>query len=290
MIDAKIILDSLNPFTGNRITTFQLIYPRFIHSEMMTHRVFSRSSASSRAIPVKKMISSIESNTAMPFHWGKNQKGMSAQEENNAPLCIPIFSEEMGSFEVSMTREEAWLHARDLMIQVANAYDRAGYHKQIVNRLLEPFTLMKVCLTSTYFQNFFDLRTDINTAQPEIVKLASLMKDAMDTSIPIVQYHHIPWILDSEKDLPIDDKMKISAARSARVSYETFDTEKKSDIESDLKLCQRLLDELHLSPFEHQATAINYIEIRKDLASNFEPSWLQYRKEIENEKRIRTHK
>lgn len=287
MIEAKIILDSKNPYSGVRLTTFELIYPRFIHAEVLTHRLFSRSSASSRAIPVKKMIASIDAEPAMPIHWGKNQKGMSAFQENDEKLCIPVFSQELGKFDVTMTPQEAWLHAKDLMIEVASAYERAGYHKQIVNRLLEPFAHMKVCLTSSYFDNFFDLRTNIETAQPEIVELARKMLEAMNSSNPVERVIHKPWLSEEEERfLSHNDSIMVSIARSARVSYETFETGKKSDVESDKRLYHRLFEELHLSPFEHVATALEHSWEKN---SNFHESWLQERKIVEKLKNVNTY-
>ena len=81
-MEVKVIADSISE-SGKRITTFQLKYPRFIHSEVMTHRVFSRNASSSRAIPVKKMIEQVRNNPAMPIHWGANQSGMQAKNELN---------------------------------------------------------------------------------------------------------------------------------------------------------------------------------------------------------------
>ena len=80
MINAKIVADSMSP-EGVRLTTLQLRYPRFILAEFNTHRVFSRNSSSSRAIPVKKMLEQVQTDPAMPVWWGKNQPGMQAREE-----------------------------------------------------------------------------------------------------------------------------------------------------------------------------------------------------------------
>ena len=79
-ISATVIGDSVTKY-GERIITFELEYPRFIHAEFMAHRLFSRNAASSRAIPVERAMELIKENTAMPSHWGKNQPGMSAKEE-----------------------------------------------------------------------------------------------------------------------------------------------------------------------------------------------------------------
>ena len=83
-ITAKVICDSICKHSKIRITTLELEYPRFIHSEFMTHRMFSRNASSSRAIPVARQIEMIKEDPAMPIHWGKNQPGMQAKEENTA--------------------------------------------------------------------------------------------------------------------------------------------------------------------------------------------------------------
>ena len=102
-IKVRIEKDSLGP-SGVRLTTFVLEYPRFIHSELMTHRVFSRNASSSRAIPVSKIIDNIENDIAMPVHWGKNQKGMQAREEHSEPeLGKAIWKSAMASGYVGVT-------------------------------------------------------------------------------------------------------------------------------------------------------------------------------------------
>lgn len=133
-ISAKVICDSISP-DGIRITTMELEYPRIIHSELMTHRVFSRNSASSRAIPVSKVIELVESNPAMPVHWGKNQPGMQAKEELD-----PINKEAV---------RQLWLEAAKQAISIARVMNDLGAHKQVINRILEPFQHMKVVVTST---------------------------------------------------------------------------------------------------------------------------------------------
>ena len=65
MIKAKIIADSINS-KRCRLTSWVLEYPRFIHAEIMIHRVFSRNAASSRAIPTEKIIQNIIDDPAMP--------------------------------------------------------------------------------------------------------------------------------------------------------------------------------------------------------------------------------
>lgn len=245
-ITAKIIQDSIA--NNIRLTTFQLRYPRFIHGELMTHRVFSRNASSSRAIPVKKLISDIIEDTAMPIHWGKNQPGMQANEEHNDLIRIN---------DENLSREEAWLKARDSAVDIAVQFMNAGYHKQIVNRILEPFSHISVVCTATDYNNFFALRSH-KDAQPEIKYLSDKMKEALDHSIPNQLENgmwHLPYVLESENQLPLDTKRKISVARCARVSYlkhdgTTPDISKDTDLH-DLLVVSR---PLHASPAEHQAT------------------------------------
>ena len=237
-ITAKIIQDSIND-SNIRLTTFQLRYPRFIHGEFLTHRLFSRNASSSRAIPVKRLIGDIIEDTAMPIHWGKNQPGMQANEEHYD--LIDIDGE-------SFSREDSWLKARDAAIDIATKFMNAGYHKQIVNRILEPFSHISVVCTATEFNNFFALRSH-KDAQPEIKLLSDLMQEERNTSVPRFLENgewHLPYVLESEQDLSLDTKRKISVARCARVSY----------INKDIELHDMLAVAvpLHASPAEHQAT------------------------------------
>lgn len=192
MITAKIIADSAN--YGNRLTTFILEYPRFTHAEALTHRQFSRNSASSRAIKFEKFVEQIKSNPAMPVYWGTNQKGMQAGAElNNDEKCHldldcrvvspdnSVFSiDEIGKLDAA---KKVWLAARDQAISYAQSLHNLGLHKQIVNRILEPWFNIRVILSGTEFDNFFKLRAH-KDAQPEIQKLAYLMLAEYKKSIP----------------------------------------------------------------------------------------------------------
>jgi len=250
-ISAKIICDSISE-SGKRLTTLQLKYPRFIHSEFMTHRAISKNASSSRAIPVKKMIEEIQRDTAMPIYWGKNQPGMQAKEECNEPVIIDF--QDLG--EVPLKREDVWLEARDSAIEFAKAFAEAGYHKQIVNRLLEPFMHINVLCTATEFSNFFALRIH-EDAQPEIHELAKVMKETIDNSNPILVKMgewHLPYINENERKLELTSTLtKISVARCCRVSYLTNEM-KVSTVEEDVKLYDKLYNSGHMSPFEHIAT------------------------------------
>lgn len=280
-ISAKIIADSISE-AGKRITTLQLCYPRFIHAELMTHRVFSRNASSSRAIPVSKMIEQVRTNPAMPIHWGKNQAGMQAKEELDA--------------EHKAVVQDMWLTAARHAAELAHHMMEAGAHKQVVNRILEPFQWIHVVVTSTEWGNFFELRAH-EDAQPEIHHLAVMMREAMDASTPVLLHlgeWHLPYVSAEERmdnDLFIEDAKKISAARCCRVSYLKHDGH-ASTIEEDLALCDRLVGArpLHASPFEHQATPdvlVPDVQVgahwkQQHLHGNF-VGWIQHRKLIEGQ-------
>lgn len=307
-ISAKVIADSISE-VGKRPRTLELCYPRFIHSEVMTHRVFSRNASSSRAIPVAKMIEQVRNDPAMPIHWGKNQPGMQAKEELNAPVNVWEFIEEDGPVDgyyregqVAMSAQEAWRRAAAHAADIAKAMSDAGYHKQVVNRLLEPFQWMHVVLTATEFDNFFELRAH-EDAQPEIHELAIQMRAAMEASSPQLLRPgewHLPYVTEEElsdilwrassAEAGWDLARKISAARCCRVSYLKHDGH-PSTIEEDLALCDRLAGArpIHASPFEHQATPDVLVPGSRgqmarwrspELHGNF-VGWIQSRKLIE---------
>jgi thymidylate synthase ThyX len=295
---AKVIEHSVAD-NGVELITLQLRYQRFIHAEFMTHRVFSRNASSSRAIPVAKMLDQVRNDPAMPVHWGLNQPGMQAAEEGTAPVLLeeaiehdnpsdcPLFTFE----RTSMSVQDAWREAARRAAEVAEAMSAAGYHKQVVNRILEPFQYISVIVTATDWDNFFALR-DHADAQPEIRALAQAMNKAMAGSEPVQRRHadwetekgwHLPYVLPEERELyPSNPRLlaKISAARCARVSYLTHDGERPS-IEKDLALYERLVGStpLHASPVEHQAFAAAFKQFQ---SRNFR-GWLQFRHQVEAE-------
>jgi hypothetical protein len=59
----KILADSISP-DGVRLTTLEVVMPRIVLAEFNTHRMLSRNSASSRAIPIEKMIRMVIPNEA----------------------------------------------------------------------------------------------------------------------------------------------------------------------------------------------------------------------------------
>lgn len=301
-ITAKVIADSVGE-DSPRVTTFELRYPRFIHSEFMTHRVFSRNASSSRAIPVERQIGAILEDTAMPIHWGKNQPGMQADGETDSAVSVvrlgrypDVFPGTVSCRKASATAKDAWLDARDRAIEMAKAFHKAGYHKQIVNRLLEPFSHIKVVCTATNYSNFFALRRHPD-AQPEIKALADAMYDVMEASEPELLaegWWHMPYITKDElhstrilgEDL-LDPLIKVSVARCARVSYKTHDG-RPTTIEEDLTLYERLVGSvpLHASPAEHQAKVDKKSRggwRNPHLSGNFDPGWVQFRKTLPGE-------
>ena len=267
MITAKVIEDSTCTH-GVRIITLELQYPRFIHSEFMTHRVFSRNAMSSRAIPVEKMIEQVRSNPAAPIYWGANKPGMQAAEE----------------IRDTMEAKQQWSMAARQAADRAESMMAIGLHKQVANRILEPFQWMRTIVTATEWDNFFVLRAHPD-AQPEFQALAKAMKAAMDKSKPAdrgrpgyqdqASSWHLPYIKPGEREYYLPSLLpKLSAARCARVSYLTHDGEDPK-VDKDLELFNRLVgaNPIHASPVEHQAYPAHDACER---SGNF-VGWMQYR-------------
>lgn len=229
--------------------TFELVYPRYIHSEFMTHRVFSRNAGSSRAIPVKRMIEQVRNNPVIPPKVFMNQKGMVGETEADPDTTT--------AFHV------LWEEAAENACKTAEMMERLGIHKQHVNRILEPFQFIKVIVTATDWYNFFALRLAPD-AQPEMRELAGAIYDEMDryhnkdVGVLELDKEHIvvslPYITDEDiKEIGKEEYhllMKISAARCARVSYNNHDGS-KPDIKKDLELYEHLYSSRHMSPMEH---------------------------------------
>ncbi|WP_210250736.1 FAD-dependent thymidylate synthase [Bradyrhizobium hipponense] len=230
-----------------------------INDGVMYDRNLSRNASSSRAIPVSRLIEDILRDTAMPIHWGKNQRGMQADEEHRAPIFIEAIDEQnLKPCFLELSPEEAWILARDKAIKIAQAFDESGYHKQVVNRLLEPFAHISVLVSATEWDNFFELR-DHKDAQPEIQALAIALKNAFAESVPDQLRPgewHLPFVTEYEREwLDLPTQIKISVARCARTSYLTHEG-KQPLVHKDLQLYHDLVGArpLHASPAEHQAT------------------------------------
>lgn len=298
MTSAKVIADSVNP-SGNRLTTIECEYPRFIHGEVMTHRMFSRNAQSSRAVPVGSTISANKLHVK-PYVWGKNKAGMSSAE------VLTPFKKNLAALVWNTTAKicfgSSWL------------LSKIGLHKQWANRMTEWCSNIKVIITATEWENFLWLRLDEKAAQPEIFKLAQVILVAMNNSVPEsleVGQWHLPYVfisrgsdglvdayLDSDNNrITLEEAQKISASCCAQVSYRKLNDSK----EKALEIYERLFsgDKPHLSPVEHQGTPIDvsipYYEIEtvkgvthrdtsywKDYWSANYKGWIQLRQVLDN--------
>ena len=299
--DVKVLADSRSP-EGFRLTTVEATFPRFILAEFNTHRVFSRNSASSRAIPIAKQIRRVLEHPYVPIEFGSNQPGMQA----GPPL----------TGEAEQTAEQEWLRARDdavrrvlaLMTSPEEAatetdllacFERAdairqedgprenwlNVHKQVVNRLLEPFMWHTVIVTATDWDNFWNLRCHAD-AQPEIKRIAEMMRTEIEASVPAEldwDDWHLPLVRPEDRDevSSLEDLIKVSAGRCARVSYLTHTG--KRDLNADIGLHDRLLSSGHMSPMEHPARPLSRFELkRSEWSGNFR-GWYSHRKSIPDE-------
>lgn len=297
-IKATIVADSYSAVNGKRITTFELEYPRWIHGEILTHRLFSRNAMSSRAVPVEKMLEQVREDPAFPIHWGQNQPGMQAKEEVGGVDCY--------GNDLKWLLKARWHEAARMQASFAQEFSEHGLHKQVVNRILEPFQLMKTVLTATEFDNFFWLRRH-EDAQPEIKELAERMWEALednfDKQVTMFLSHgdwHTPYYgggywISGVSENSLEDALAISSSCCAQVSYRLLD----DSIEKARKVYQRLVEStpVHASPFEHQATPmIDYDKYKHTMtwprglthidrdgaywSGNFK-SWIQYRQLID---------
>jgi thymidylate synthase ThyX len=253
LITARILADSVSP-EGVRMTTFEIEYPRFILAELNTHRMLSKNSASSRAIPVKTMHQHMAENPAQPVHWGKNQPGMQAKEE--------LTTNDLADAKFMWQRAQ-----QDAMHWAQQMAERVGLHKQVANRITEPWMIMKTVISGTEWANFWWLRAHAD-AQPEIHELAVKMFAVYNASTPQLLQPgewHLPYVkshrlssgeliyLDAT-DTPITTEQArvISASCCAQVSYrKSDDSYAKAE-----KIFRQLIESqpCHASPVEHQAT------------------------------------
>lgn len=263
MFNAKIIADSKMEF-GHRCTSYLLTFPRYILAEFNTHRMFGRNSASSRAIPFDKMITSVQETPFIPMKWMIDHKGMQGTVYVDDPTAIEI-------------RNEQWLNARNAAVVCAKmlhgSLDELGINdtsdptyapitKQVCNRLLEPFMWHTVACTATEYQNFFALRAH-DAADIHMQEIARMMLEGYNQIKPANLAGgkwHLPFITDEDgldQNHLVKTAIAVSVARAARTSYTVVGAEAKlNSIESDRKLHDGLLAQGHMSPFEHPATAM----------------------------------
>lgn len=268
MFEVKVLCDSISAATKSRLTTVQMTYPRFVHSEHLRHRAFSFNVASSRAIPVEKILKAASSDPVIPIHFGAAQKGMQAFNEID---------------ETSKNKAiEILLRQRDNTIQMANELLELGLHKQVVNRYIEPFSWCTVICSGTdrAWRHFYSLRCH-EMAEPHIRHISEMTYAAMEESTPNMLQEgelHLP-LFGFDNDVEITDKtdkMKISAARCARVSYLTHSG--KRDVSEDIRLFETLASGRHWSPLEHPAICQS-----GGMGGNFGKGWTQFRKTFEGE-------
>lgn len=269
-ITAEVIEDSVSKYNGKRITTLQLEYPRYVHSEHLKHREQSISASSSRAIPSSKLIAHANKKIVTPVRWGKNQPGMQ-------PSMDSLTGEDLD------LAKELWINLAERCTEVAAELSRLGLHKQWANRCLEWFSTIKVVMTATEFDNFLGLR-DHYMAQEEMAHLTQAIKDAMNASTPRElgkDEFHLPYLpLDIRDAFSPLDLCKMSSACCARTSYMNHGGGRSSEDEN-LALFDKLKgvppDLPHATPFEHQATPdTRFLKIRP-LTGNFK-GWIQFRK------------
>lgn len=266
----KVLAASKCEKTGVMLWTLQLRYWRAIHAELMTHRVFSRGAGSSRAIPVKKILAQVWNDPAGPIHWGVNQSGMQARAE-----LVGWRRALAGSL---------WRTAGKVMCVFAWSMMKLGLHKQVTNRLLEPWQYINVIVSSTRWDNFFNLRCHAD-AQPEFQELANRISFVMSAHRMDYLYKvlkpgewHLPYITEDERRAyPIDTLVKLSTARNARVSYAPFDGD--STVEKEIARHDLLVSSVprHSGPAEHVAMCTGLDEE----FANFD-GFMQYRKFVED--------
>lgn len=307
MYSSTILKHSTNRFT-KELVTFEITYPRIIHSEMCRHRMFSRNTSSSRAIPFTKTKDVLNNDPFIPIAWQKSHKGMQGYS--------------YFSTEESKELTDRWLASKSNMLSAAEELEAKKLTKQLLNRLVEPFTWTTEIVTVSRSEliNFFELRCpkypivkegdkavyanskrELFRAYPEksdlfteeylqsineslaeihIQKIAEMMYDDFLGSTP--QFlkpgeYHVPYGLSEkereEANISKEDALKIAIARCARLSYVTFGDSPKVDYEADLRLYEQLKKDYHMSPFEHVARCMTENEYFSFTRNEKEYGW-----------------
>jgi hypothetical protein len=274
-VSAKVIAHSISSVNRKEIVTFELEFPRPILAEFNTHNALSKNASSSRAIPVPTMLKQIRENPAYLARFGAANSGMQDKGVHSEPVTF-----EFGTYHETGSAEEMWAKAGLLAADMAEAFHNAGYAKQVCNRLIEPWQMMKVVMTATELNNFFWLR-DHDAADPTIAALARVIKKAYEASEPTVLQPgewHVPyynsgywkpsrkessdletWVSVDSFGHSLEHALVISASCCAQVSYRKLDDtiEKARGVVARLNLQGEEPDQpVHASPLEHQATPI----------------------------------
>jgi hypothetical protein len=299
-ISATVIADSTNSL-GNRMITMELVFPRPILAELNTHKMLSKNSQSSRAVPLTRALEYASQNGFVPVWWGKNQSGMSAKEE-------------LSDTELSRA-QHLWESCKQSIMHYVAEMGSANLHKQIAARPLEAFQMHKAVVSGTEWANLVWLR-DHEDAQPEFAELARCITEAINQSTPFLLHPgewHLPYVetkvvsysggheaivyLDTDgNEIDLETARKISASCCAQVSYRKLDdsVEKAIDIFNKLFSGSRI----HASPVEHQATpmaedqgpnpldwefGVTHVDRKGNYWSANLQGFIQYRKLIPNE-------
>lgn len=264
----RVILDSIGP-NNARLTTFEMSHPRIVHADFMTHRMFSRNGASSRAIPVEKVLKRIEDEPMLPVWWGKNQSGMQAKEELDPETRDRVKS--------------IWLRGCREALNLSRDLRALGLHKQLANRVTEPWAFITMVVTATEYENFFALRGH-GDAQPELQKnafeaLRLYREESKPRPLKAGEWH-LPFVTGyDEEDLraagfSTDELCKISTGRCGRVSF--LSHEGKREPREDVQKCDDLASSGHMSPFEHPAQAMT-TEQWEDWGRIQAEAWIKHR-------------
>lgn len=269
----EVVLASRCKTTGRKVYTLHLRYPRVIHGEMMAHRVFNRNARSSRAVPIMTLLAEIRSSAFIPWHWTGKKAGMQGVPGWQEKVLVKGAAALHVDNDVPVDNEAAWLWGRDMMCDLAESFADAGYHKQVANRLVEPWMWMDLLVTSVHWANFLHLR-DHPDAEPHIRDLAVLVGKALDAAqcedLTPGEWH-LPYIFTPDWEeararfgslsAQIEWLKKISAARCARISYAPFDGD--PSYEREIERFEMLVgnDAVHASPLEHQCTPDRHMVI-----------------------------
>ena len=270
LITAKVIADSINE-TGQRLTTFELEFPRLILSECNTHGAIEKNTSSSRAIPVSKMLDHILEQNLKPIYFGSKKSGMQAGNE--------LTGEGLDFVKC------VWGSSLESAVEYAEMLDKAGVAKEVTNRITEPYQLIKAVWSATDWENWFNLRLE-KDADPNICMLAYKMYEAMSKSLPVLLKkgeYHLPYcshrnivckdsgeVVDIEhgylevppnvrglvfKPMTLEQAIKYSVASCAQVSYRS----EGMTLDKAEKIWNMLVksEVVHASPLTHVATPIS---------------------------------
>ena len=281
---------------GKIVCTWEIVVHRYVWGQVLTHKDLSRNAMSSRACSIPKMQEAL---TAVPIHWGKHQAGMQAYKEADSMVHF------RGEY---YTREQAWSLGKEFSSELAMAYHEANYAKQIVNRITEPYQMIKAVITSTDMENFYWLRI-ANDPQHEIRELARKMKVSFDGTEAKSLFEgewHVPYVLSFRDDvsgklryysqdgeeLTVEEAKQVSASSIAQVSYRDIDSSKGKASTVFTKLGVGT-DRVHSSPFESVLTpmtedatfetdGVTALHKVKGLMSGNSAGWIQLRHLIPN--------